>query len=77
MRPYRPSNGTEGDDFKARFCDRCEKFGTEDDTCKIWINVLFYDRDDPEYPKEWVEDDDDQYGETARCTSFVPKETKP
>lgn len=35
--------------------------------CEIQFNTMLYDIDDPEYPKEWVCDE-----EGAECTAFEP-----
>ena len=76
-RPYRPSNGSEGMDFEARFCDRCKRDAkyrrTQDgaDGCTILAAVFMVEIDDPKYPKEWVQNKyGDPYGRTARCTAF-------
>lgn len=69
-RPYRPSNGTEGDGFRSLFCDMCERDKNQD--CRILSATLAYDVGEPEYPKEWVQDDNAEHGMTARCTAFVP-----
>ncbi len=79
-RPYRPSNGTEGDMFSASFCDLCardaEARKAEPDfskACKIRTATFAHDREDAAYPAEWIEDADDAFpGETARCTAYVP-----
>jgi len=73
-RPYRPSNGTEGDIFEARFCRRCsredmrpdEETGLPRKSCSILGDVYFASIDDPEYPKAWTYDAD---GDPV-CTSF-------
>ena len=73
-RKYQPSNGTEGMMFTEEFCEQCihERwchFPEEDkdeDKCEIWSNTMIYDVKDPEYPKEWVYDDDD----TPTCTAW-------
>lgn len=76
-RPYRPSNGCEGMDFIEHFCGRCKhdiqfrKTG-EGEGCKIVSDSFLYERDDPRYPKEWVQDV--PWG-NARCTAF--EEEKP
>ncbi len=68
MKPYRPSNGTEGAYFEEQFCDRCEKEGGEHGPhCKIHFDALMLSISDPEFPKEWVEDDN----RDVRCTAFV------
>lgn len=61
MKPYLPSNGTEGEIFNEKFCYRCER-GREDarGPCPIWGKAMCGDQ-----PKEWVQDDDG-----PRCTEF-------
>lgn len=66
--PYRPSNGTEGDCFMAQFCNNCVRDMNPDSPCRILTDTFIYSIDDPEYPKEWIEDDDG-----ARCTAFEAK----
>lgn len=71
-KPYRPSNGTEGDFFEADFCRKCEyearaRLRDADSGCKILTFVLALDIDHPRYPKEWVMDPD---GSNPRCTKF-------
>lgn len=70
--PYRPSNGTEGEFFQEKFCQRCVKDRACNkpnpdwsEGCKILAATFANDIDDPDYPKEWIEDD-----EGARCTAF-------
>lgn len=69
--PYRPSNGTDGELFMSRFCDRCKhdaKFReTQDaeDGCPIIVRAFAYLTDEPGYPTEWIEDD-----QGPRCTAF-------
>lgn len=63
--PYRPANGTEGDEFISQWCDRCVR-GKTGDPCAILGDTLFLDADDPDYPREWIEDDDG-----PRCTAFA------
>lgn len=68
---YRPSCGSEGMDFMARFCDRCKRDDAfqrgEGDSCPIVANSMAYDEDDPNYPVEWIED-----ATGPRCTAFEP-----
>jgi hypothetical protein len=56
--PYRPSNGTEGMIFEEKFCNRCIRQHAEDEDglCRILGDVMVFNLDDPEYPKEWVYD---------------------
>ena len=60
-KPYRPSNGTEGEMFMERFCYQCvhdaEYQETMESGCKILANTMVFDVDDEEYSKEWVHDD--------------------
>jgi len=66
-RPYRPSNGTEGDVFYSAWCVRCRHEDHERNPCEIFTATLLLGEDDPEYPKEWVEDE-----RGPRCTKFYP-----
>ena len=61
-KPYRPSNGTEGDFFIAAQCGNC----TKQDGCRIVRETMRYHEDDIRYPKEWVSDAD---GNNPRCTA--------
>lgn len=69
---YRPSNGTEGEYFKAKFCDRCEhddphNFREQGEKlCGIHTRALIHDTAEPEYPIEWVYQD-----ERPTCTVFI------
>lgn len=65
--PYRPSNGTEGDIFMAKFCFNGCKHHTVQNPCMIMGRSLGYSIGDPEYPKEWVQDG---YGDNERCTAY-------
>lgn len=77
-KPYRPSNGMEGECFMERFCCRCKRDAKfqetleADDGCPIVANTFVYDVTDPKYPKEWVYNVGDVYRRTARCTAFEP-----
>ena len=74
--PYRPANGSEGSDFMDKFCHRCkrdEKFRetqAAEDGCPIALGALVYQVEEDGYPEEWVVDQGDVYGKTARCTAF-------
>ena len=78
MKSYQPSNGTEGVWFYDQFCDRCEndrKYRENldgGDSCPIIPLTMIYDPGDPEYPKEWVYDKDDN----PTCTFFIPELTE-
>lgn len=73
MKRYRPSNGSEGDCFQAHFCERCIKdraarAGDYANGCDILCRSLFFGINDPDYPREWVQEDD---GSNPRCTAFL------
>jgi hypothetical protein len=69
---YRPSNGTEGERFIVEYCDRCVHEPQDDKSqgCKILIRTMVHDVNDPEYPKEWVYDDEG----VPKCTEFEKRE---
>ena len=60
-RPYRPSNGTEGEMFMAQHCDRCVLANG----CQILPRTMLYDVEDAQYPREWVEQE-----KGPICTAF-------
>lgn len=68
-KPYRPSNGTEGELFMDHYCHHCV-FDTENIACDLIVLSMFYDPKDEEYPKEWIYDTDGQ----PTCTKFKEKE---
>ena len=74
FRPYRPSNGTEGDYFEAEFCDRCSKDDgvspfNEPGTCIIRCNAFVFGIDEPEYPRDtWV-----YFNGRPTCLAFVER----
>lgn len=70
-RPYRPSNGTEGEIFQCEFCYRCAK-DMPSRHCKIALRAFAFDIRDPQYPAEWIED-----LEGPRCTAFVLRGSVP
>lgn len=71
-RPYRPSNGTEGEIFMDGWCLWCERDRAfrEDvgDSCPIAAATMAHDTGDPGYPAEWITDE-----KGPRCTAFVPE----
>ena len=69
--PYRPSNGTEGDIFRADWCEKCTK--DVDGDCRIIALSMAYDVDEPEYPKEWRRRADATEWPGAECTAFEAK----
>jgi len=69
-KPYRPSNGTEGEYFMSEFCYQCihENPNSEGKPkCNIMTSSMCFSISEPEYPKEWVQDID---GKNPRCTKF-------
>jgi hypothetical protein len=84
-RPYRPSNGTEGEWFREQFCYRCQRDAkyreTQDgqDGCRILAYTFAFDVHDPKYPKEWVQDvpaPGEHPIKNPRCTAFEPEGAK-
>ena len=67
--PFRPSNGDHGEWFMGQFCFQCKRDDDEheDYPCEILGRVLGLDIDDPDYPTEWIKDED---GSNPRCTAF-------
>lgn len=64
-RKYRPSNGSEGEWFMSKFCERCVK-DSEARPCRIIGLTMSLDISHKDYPRAWVED-----AETGpRCTEF-------
>lgn len=66
--PYRPSNGTEGEAFEAKWCQRCEyeaEFRKSPNAlgCEILTRAVAFS----EFPPEWISDPD---GSNPRCTRF-------
>lgn len=58
-KPYRPSNGAEGEMFMSAFCAHCVHDAAHRanphgaDGCPIIPNSMAYDISDPNYPPEW------------------------
>lgn len=73
-KPYRPSNGFEGEIFYHNWCAKC----TMDDPpnhkmCPIYGASLIYKTTDSEYPPQWVETEDGPEC-TAFCDNHPPTE---
>lgn len=62
--PWRPANGSEGLDFEDTYCANCKRLDFEG-RCGIQDAAFLNDIDDPDYPKEWIEEDG-----IPRCTAF-------
>ena len=73
MKPYMPSNGTEGDSFEAEYCKQCTKDSTVrggDKECPILTKAIL-----GEQPEQWVyyKDEDTEY---PICLNFKPLNNK-
>jgi hypothetical protein len=68
VRPYLPSNGSEGLDFMAIFCDRCKR-ESDAEHCVI-LDESFMAYPGPG-PKEWLQDITTR---KAWCTEFDPRD---
>jgi len=77
MKPYRPSNGTEGEIFIARWCGTCEhererRENPDADGCEIVTWTMALAITDARYPQEW------QHGTNGpRCTAYCEDGTVP
>ena len=77
-KPYRPSNGSEGGEFEAKYCGKCQhdtkfrKTQTGDDGCEIHLYAMNFRITDEQYPPEWIVGDN---GPT--CTKFKHEDDKP
>lgn len=70
-KPFRPSNGTEGEIFASAFCYRCKRYAGDSldmEDCEIEMNAIVYEIGESEYPKEWIYDESGQ----PCCTAFEP-----
>ncbi len=65
-KPYRPSNGEEGEWFMERFCYRCAQDGGDEMKCPIIAASMCFNSDDAEYPKELIYNDQGR----PTCTAF-------
>jgi hypothetical protein len=75
--PYRPANGTEGTLFDEAWCSRCQRDDAwrrneSAEPCDILSRTFIYSADDPDYPKEWVQDVGGAIDTNPRCTAFLP-----
>ena len=69
-RKYQPSNGSEGDYFMSEFCMNCINCDPDPDgkkQCDILGRTLCLGVDDPNYPTEWIYNDNDE----PTCTAWV------
>lgn len=72
-KPYRPSNGTEGECFFNHYCDHCLHDNGKDKLCDLIACSMAFDVDEPGYPKEWIyEAENDRFkGVHPVCTKYV------
>jgi hypothetical protein len=83
MKPYRPSNGSEGLVFQHRYCNRCihdkavrEEPPRWESGCQVWASALMFKTDEPEYPPELVyANEEDVF--SGRCTKFEQDPAEP
>jgi hypothetical protein len=70
MKPYAPSNSTEGMQFEAEFCDKCwhDRIFREKQIggCEIIARAMVFDVDHENYPTEWI-----QKLSGPECTAFL------
>jgi hypothetical protein len=76
--PYRPSNGSEGDYFQAKWCDDCQHCGDVGLGawgCKKEIDLMSmaYEIGEPGYPPEWIYGPDGQ----PMCTAHQRENAVP
>ena len=66
-KPYRPSNGAEGEVFAEQFCDQCiyDNYPNKP-LCDIIAKSMSLDIEHKDYPKEWIHNGN---GEPL-CTKF-------
>jgi len=70
QRKYRPSNGTEGMWFEDKFCMNCINCDPNPDgkkQCMIMMRAFMHDTNEPQYPTEWVYDENNK----PTCTAWV------
>ena len=69
---YQPSNSTEGDIFRSKFCYQClrDKDWREREVnpCQIQCKTALLNAGDEDYPQEWTYDTDGN----PICTAFEP-----
>lgn len=66
-KPYCPSNGTEGAMFLEYFCEKCKYYGDDEPECDILSKTFIYDKDNEQYPKEWIYDEEGN----PTCTKYT------
>jgi hypothetical protein len=71
---YQPSNGTEGHLFMCEYCECCARDHFDHETgeggCEILSLTMLFNKDDKEYPSEWIIGSDGQ----PTCTAFEREE---
>jgi hypothetical protein len=76
IRPYRPSNGTEGMIFMEEWCDTCAK-ENGDRHCSILGKSMFLFTTDKGYPKELIYNHDGSPVCLAHRTTWAKTGTEP
>jgi len=73
VKPYRPSNGTEGECFIFYHCQQCKHDNPKADLfCDILTRALTFKEEDAEYPKEWIYDEKNE----PTCTKYEYEERR-
>jgi hypothetical protein len=74
---YRPGCGDEGEWFMGKFCYQCYRYNPRQDVyCKIIPATMFIEKDDPDYPTEWIYQEDGTPEGIPTCTAFNSKQLK-
>ena len=76
MGKFKQSNSDQGSCFESDYCLNCRRYRrskqTDDYYCRIRLYTFAYDIDDPEYPSEWIYQEDG----SPTCTAFDDKRLK-
>ena len=79
-KPYQPSNHTEGDMFRSKFCDQCPRdaaYRADPDSgigCTIIADTMAFNPGDEHYPKEWIYKDGEPTCTCLLYTSPSPRD---
>jgi len=69
--PYQPSNNTDGEVFKSKFCYQCARYSNDPEkACKIELHSMAYRIGDKNYPVEWIRDESGK----PTCTAFATEQ---
>lgn len=72
-KPYRPSNGTEGQLFEGHWCDKCQRDRLTEYGCDIRTSAHCFSVGDAGYPEQWKFDERG----APICTAFVHLDDEP